>query len=53
MAEEPTGYAIARPTRQPVALQVFESALIVMVRSRMLSSVAMEICWAPSWSICS
>ena len=36
------------PSRQPVTLKVFESALTVTVRSAMPSSVAIEMCFAPS-----
>ncbi len=40
--------AIAHPTRQPVTEYVFESALIVIVRSAMPGSVAIGTCSAPS-----
>ena len=40
--------AIAQPTRHPVTEYVFDSALIVIVRSRMPGSVAIGTCSAPS-----
>ena len=45
--------AIAHPTRQPVTEYVFESALIVTVRSSMPGSVAIGTCSAPSYTMCS
>ena len=43
-----SGGAIAQPTRQPVTLNVFETLLIVTVRSAMPSSDAIGMCVAPS-----
>ena len=42
------GAAIAQPTRQPVTVYVFDSALIVTVRSSMPGSVAIGTCRRPS-----
>ena len=42
------GGAIAHPTRHPVTAYVFDSALIVTVRSLMPGSVAIGTCSAPS-----
>ena len=39
---------MAQPTRQPVTLYVFDIPLITIVRSRMPSIRAMEICSVPS-----
>ena len=47
-APSAAGGATAHPTRQPVTLYVFDSALIVIVRSRMPGSVAIGTCSAPS-----
>jgi hypothetical protein len=48
MAEVSSAEARHQPMRQPVALQVFESPLIVTVRSAIPGSDAIEMCSAPS-----
>jgi len=45
--------AIVQPTRQPVTLNVFDTLLIVTVRSAMPSSDAIGTCTAPSYRMCS
>jgi hypothetical protein len=42
------GAAMHQPTRQPVTLNVFECPEIVIVRSAMPGSEAIETCSAPS-----
>jgi hypothetical protein len=48
MAPVSDGGEIVQPTRQPVTLYVFDSPLMVTVRSAIPSIVAIGICGRPS-----